>query len=134
MDLKLEYFLFAFIACCGVLQIAATYARLKGLCFLPRGGYLLGFLLLLGAFWWFFATEDRNVRGLEGGQQLGLFNGAMFAALFFSLLLSSLLRLGSRRREAPRGGKGLEALKERTYLEALLLTLRALFRFWGGGK
>lgn len=123
-NLALEYLLFAFVACSGILQIAVAHARLRGLMFLkpPIAGYILGGVAVVGAFFWFFATADRNVRGIEGAEQLGLFFSATIMAVFFTLLLSSLINARAFSSPESKGdppAKGLEALKAMTYLQAI---------------
>jgi hypothetical protein len=128
----LDYFLFVFVAACGVIQIAAAYSALRGLLFFRSRplAALLGLLLVAFAFLWFFLSEPRNIPdtegGLDGNQQAGLFAAAAASAIAFTLLLSSILNLpmGSiRRAYAP----GLDALKETTYIKALISTLMKLW-------
>lgn len=98
----------------------------------PALGYLSGILAVVVAFWWFFAAEDRNVRGIEGPGQLGYFTAAVFSAIFFTLFVSSLtgaflsfLKSRSTRAVNPEE-PGLEALKEMTYFQAMACSLRDL--------
>jgi hypothetical protein len=127
LRLWLEYFLFVFMASCGVIQIAAAYSRLHGLMFFrrPLWGYVFAAVVTPLAFLWFFKSENRNVPGLEGSQQFGDFCLGFIAAVVFSALFSSLLRardaLHLGEGEAP---EGLEALREMTYLQAIRRRLR----------
>ncbi len=116
----IDYFLFAFASCWGVLQWAAAYSRWRGLLLVKNEivGYLLGAGALIGAMVWFFSTANRNLPGLEGGQQFLTFGLAAFVALLFTLATSSLTPVGGSETEAS-GEEGLEALKERTYLKAV---------------
>ena len=134
-----EYLAFTFVASCGVLQVTAAYTRRKGMLFFrsPALGYLSGILAVVVAFWWFFAADDRNVRGIEGPGQLSYFTAAVFSAIFFTLFVSSLtgallpfLKGRSSRVANPRE-RGLEALKETTYFQAMAYSLRDLDRLKG---
>lgn len=62
LKLALEYFLFAFVASLGVLQIAAAYARLGGLSFFTRPiwGYIFGSIAVVGAFTGFYIVANPN--------------------------------------------------------------------------
>lgn len=119
--LYLEYLLFVFVAACGVIQGAAAYSRLRGLLFLKRPSlsYLLSGVMIVGAFVWFFLWGDRSQPGLEGAQQLYLFTLGALAALVFTLGLSSLLRAGDFASRGPEDRPGLDALRERSYSQAL---------------
>ena len=119
-----DYYILVAVAATGTLQLAASLGRLDGLLFLkqPILARLLGLSLVVGAFVWFFAVEDRNINDYEGGldaptQALFFFLGSS-SSLVFTLLASSLVNLGMR------GGtdepvEGLEALRRRNYADAL---------------
>jgi len=57
-----EYFLFIYIASLGVLQIAVSYANLRGLSFFTRPfwGYIFGSLAIAGGFSWFYIVGDHH--------------------------------------------------------------------------
>jgi len=134
-----EYFILVFIASVGVLQLIATVTQRKGLLFFNRKvlAYLFSFLAIGGSFGWFFGwgdpldmamrqTGDAAMRqtGLEGAQQFLYFNMAVFAALVFTLIVSSLLK--ARWKGQPKGSsQGLDALKERSYFEAVKHSFRS---------
>mgnify|MGYP001148005777 CR=1 FL=1 len=120
--LALEYFLFLFVASCGVLQIAAAYSGLKGLMFFKGiiETYVLAALAIGGTFWWFFAGSNRNVPGLEGAQQAVYFFLAALSAIIFTFIVSSLVKarsLSGPKQIAP--GRGFDALRETTYFKAV---------------
>ncbi len=122
-DFGLDYFLLVFVASLGVLQLAAAHSRLYGLLLLNRvASFILGPVLVVLAFTWFFASGARNVPdtagGLDGNQQWILFFAGAVTALVLMLLLSSLIR----RSMAGDGehARGLEALRHTTYLRALM--------------
>lgn len=143
--LELEYFLFAFIASCGILQLAAALSKLKGLLFLGKvvGGYVLATLTIGGAFGWFFAWGNRLQEkiiqiGLEGAQQFYYFILAAFSALAFTLIASSVVNLVSaslfslgkgkpnstRAKQPVKAELGLDNLQEMTYFEAIWHSFR----------
>ena len=55
-----EYFLFIYLASLGVLQIAVSYANLRGLSFFKRPiwGYIFGSLAIAGGFSWFYIVGN----------------------------------------------------------------------------
>ncbi len=129
----LDYFLFVFIAALGVLQMVAAYRGLVGLLFIRLRplAFLVGLAAVPLAFLWFFLSEPRNISdqegGLDGNQMSGLFAVAAGSALIFTLLVSSISNrsLGGCRQ---RFDTGLEALKETSYLKALICTLKAAWK------
>ena len=92
---------------------------LRGLWFFqnPATDRVCAILLVLIAFARFFLPMDRNVRGVEGFQQSYLFLAGAISALAFTLALSSWLRRGLG--PGKEGERGLMALKDRTYFQAL---------------
>ena len=65
----------------------------------PTLQYIFGALAIIGAFGWFFSSEERNVQhDIEGAQQLGLFLLAIVSSYIVTLILSSLIqaRVGSQ--------------------------------------
>jgi len=132
LALALQYSLFVFLAAIGTIQLATAYAGLKGLQLVGsrRWAILMGVATLIGAFAWFFGLVDRNVRGLEGAEQTLLFVPAAVVAVAITGIAASLVHRigdseeptsGSMSREfGPNVTRGLEALRSRTYLDALL--------------
>jgi hypothetical protein len=119
LALAFDYWLLAFLASLGVIQLAAVQAGLRGMWLFSSAaaGRLSGILLVLIAFAHFFLPVNRNVRGVEGWQQTYLFALGALAALVLTLALSSLLKRGLH--PGWPGEGGLAALKDRTYLQAL---------------
>ena len=132
-EFYVDYFLLIFVSACGVLQVAASHSGLKGLMFFVRSFYsaLVGIVMVLAAFLWFFLSTPRNLPdtggGLDGIAQSGLFAVGAGTALVFTLILSSIknISLGSGHRSY---NLGLVALKETTYCRALANTLRGLWK------
>jgi hypothetical protein len=60
----LEYFLFTFLASFGVLQIALAKKSIVRVNF--------GAVVLIGSYFWFFTSRDRNVHTVVEGSQLFL--------------------------------------------------------------
>lgn len=130
--MTLDYFMLVFISAVGVIQIAAVHAKLPGLWFFKHPGaqYVFGVLAIIGAFGWFFTTEERNVRPVvEGTQQLGLFLAGILAAYLVTAILASFIQARvTTRPEHPVEGKqrdiGMETLKTTTLLGGILSSLR----------
>ena len=124
-----DYFILVFFSALGVLLLITAYHRLTGLLLMGRKSSIAaGGLLVLGAFVWFFATAPRNVpdtgAGLDGNQQAVLFSIGSLAALAVVLALSSLR---NRSMKGQSEARGIDALREETYLR---LIARKLRRHW----
>ncbi len=123
--LAVEYLAFTFFACMGVLQWVAVRRQLQGLCFLSSRpwGYGLSLGFMVTPFALFFLSRDRIQPGLEGLQQLVLFSLAAFLAVAFTIVVASLLK---RRSLSPdqEAATGLEALRDRTYFQAVSRAVR----------
>ncbi len=97
LNIEASYFIFAFVAVVGVLQVMAARHKLRGLSFIrdmrkPLPGYLLGAVLIVGTFGWFFSTQKGIfIPGPAGAQFLFLFSTASLCALVATLLLSTLI-------------------------------------------
>jgi hypothetical protein len=129
-----EYFLWVFVSVIGVLQLAATFAQLKGLLFFESRvlTFLFSFLAIGLSFGFFFGWDNRldtTMRrvGLEGSQQLlYLFLGTLAGGIF-TLTVSSLLKAYQWRERSTekRSGQGVDALKEMSYFEAIKQSFKA---------
>ncbi len=129
----LEYALFVFIGALGALQFVFAVNGMRGALFISRSlraSALLGALLVLGAFVWFFASAPRNIPdtglGLDGNDQSRWFTVAGATALALTLLVTSALndRWG---RTYTGGARGLDALQQTTFLRAVVHTLSRLW-------
>ena len=129
----LEYALFVFIGALGALQFVFAVNGMRGALFISRSlpaSALLGALLVLGAFIWFFASAPRNIPdtglGLDGNDQSRWFTVAGATALALTLLVTSALndRWG---RTYTGGSRGLDALQQTTFLRAVVHTLSRLW-------
>src|SRR4030042_4405725 len=129
-----EYFLWVFVSVIGVLQLAAAFARLKGVLFFESRvlTFLFSFLAIGLSFGFFFGWDNRldtTMRqvGLEGSQQLlYLFLGTLAGGVF-TLIVSSLLKAYQWRGRSKEGrsGQGVDALKEMSYFEAIKQNFKA---------
>jgi len=129
--LALEYTIFTFVAACGVLQLAAVHSGLRGLSFFkrPLAASISGAVVVIGAYVWFFAIENRNVPGLEGSQQLGNFTLGASLAIVFTLVVSSILRASMNPAHSESGqGQGLDVLRAMTYFQAIKRAILRLLR------
>ena len=134
-DLSRDYVIWVFLAATGVIQIAAAHAGLTKLLFIRARpwAYALGFLLVVAGFAWFFREGARHVpdtaAGINGNEQAARFTLTCLAAGAFTMLVSSVLNF--RPAEAsPDVAEGLEALRPRTYVQALTASLKS---YWSEG-
>ena len=129
----LDYFLFVFIAALGVLQVVAAHNSLKGLLIvrLRPVAYTGGLAITVAACLWFFLSEPRNIPdvdgGLAGNQSAGLFTLGAVLALAVTLLTSSFSNR-SWGNGASGCGPGIEAMRDTTYVKAVLGTLKGLWK------
>lgn len=133
-DFALDYLLFAFLSALGTLLLVTAHGRLNGLLLVGRKlSYVVGGLLVAGAFAWFFASAPRNVpdtgAGLDGNKQAILFTAGASAALALLLLLSSLRNWSM---VGDPEGQGIEALRHGSYLRLLFRGLRDRWNSWYG--
>ena len=131
----IDYFILVFVACIGVLQIAASLGRLNGLLLLksPVVARTFGMALAVSAFIWFFSTGTRNINDFEGGldaptQALFFFLGGL-AGIIATFVVSSVVNLRMN------GGKaspemGLDALRDTNYIRALAQSIGYWWREW----
>lgn len=132
----LDYSVLVFLGSCGVFQMAAAHGGYRGLVIFRQrlGSYLLGAVLLVGAFAWFFLSESRNVpdsaHGMNGNEQFAYFFAGAGAGLAFTLLASSLRNwtLGMGPASGGPPPSGLKALRQSNYIRALNRSLRKLRR------
>ena len=130
MNFWTEYFLLVFGALIGALQIAVAHSKLLGLSFFSRRllGYLFGIPMVVGSFWWFFASSDRNILVLEfpnfhTGMMISCTALALLATFLLTLSVSSLVK-ANRLKVNGDIEHGLEVLKQMTYFQII----RYLFR------
>jgi len=130
-----QYCIFVFIAVMGMLQLIATINQLKGMLFIRNRPItlVLSIAAIVFSFWWFFYRDNRldtvmRRTGLEGAQQFTVFCWTTFAALVFTLVLSSLLRMLVYRRNARSDQEewieGAYQLRYMSWFEALREALR----------
>ena len=131
-DFALDYLLFVFLSALGVLLLVTAHSRLDGLLLVGRRlSFVAGALLVAGAFSWFFASDSRNMpdtgTGLDGNEQALLFVIGASAALVVVLVLSSLRNWSLA---GGQEGRGVEALRNGSYLRLLFRGLRGLWNSW----
>ncbi len=130
---SLDYFILAYIAAMGVLQMIASRRDFRGMLLVPAApvAFLFGLCAVVAAFTWFFASEFRNLSdtegGLDGNRAAQMFCSASSLAVFTTFVLSSLVnRTLGRGEQAP--APGLDALGHTTYLRAFGVSLKALWK------
>jgi len=128
-----DYFILAFVASVGAIQVAAAWSGLRGMMFLGSRAVstLGGAGMAVGVLLWYTLSTERNLPdtggGLSGNQSAWLFSAAASAAIAFSLVGTSLVnwRLGSKGEAYE---PGLDALRRTTFLRAIALTLRGVWK------
>lgn len=132
-DLPRDYVIWVFLAATGVIQIAAAHAGLTRLLFIRAKpwAYALGMLLVVAGFVWFFRDGARHVPdtagGINGNEQAARFTLTCLAVGAFTFAVTSLVH--RRRTEAPPGdAEGFEALRDRTYAQALVNSMKELWK------
>ncbi len=120
--LTLQYLLFIFAACCGVLQLVARWNKITGFSFFQSktATYVFATLTIGGSYVWFFISGDRNIPGLEGAQQFASFLPSVALAIIFTAAISALVhRKDISRRNLSWNESGLDALKKMNYFNAI---------------
>ena len=123
-SLAADYFLLVLLASCGIIQVVAARSGLRGLLFLPheRPSYVLGVLLLVGAFVWFVLIGDTGIAGdiggVEGAEQFGLFLAGAAASVAVTGVIASATQ-AKRPADLPMG-QGLDELRRATLAQLIL--------------
>jgi hypothetical protein len=107
VDPYLSYWLLATACVFGVLQIAASYAGIKGLSLFNRPvfGYVIGGAVIVGVSFWFYSTAPMTVIDLwAGGKQFGLFVAGLATALVLNALLCFFVRLRTAKSQSQEVG------------------------------
>ncbi len=117
-----QYVIWIMASTVGLLQALATYYGWAGLSFFRghlRFGYPFSAILVPLSYYWFCASTNRDVPGLEGWQLFSRFGLGALGGVIVVLLLSSLLNASMQRDTAgadpqPRPA-GLDALRNDTW-------------------
>ena len=132
--ISIEFYIVATVSAIGVLQLAASIGGLRGLQLLssPLATRLIGLLLPLVSFVWFFASGTRNVSdhlgGLTSNEVALIFFLGNLTAWVLTVTVTSVVN--SRRfGDSPRGS-GLGTLGSDTYYRALRRSVRRWAREW----
>ncbi len=133
-DFALDYLGMVFLSSLGVLLMVTAYGRLNGLLLVGRRlSILVGTVLTIVAFVWFFAPTPRNLPdtagGLDGNEQALLFATGAGAALVLLLTFSSLRNWSM---DARPEGHGVEALWKSSYLRLLFRRVKERWNHWFG--
>lgn len=131
---SVDYYIAVTVSAIGVLQLAASFGGLRGLLFLssPPATRIIGFLLPLASFVWFFGTGTRNISdhlgGLDSNEVSLIFFLGNLTAWVLTVILTSILN--SRRMDGSHQGVGLGALKNDTFYRALRRSVRRWISEW----
>jgi hypothetical protein len=130
-----DYYLCVLVATIGVLQIALSIGRLRGLLVFksPLVARTVGLALVVSSFVWFFSTGDRNLNDVQGGldantQALFFFFGA-FTGVIVTFAVASVVNIRMAGPDAEPGA-GLDAVKEASYAVALVRSLSYWRKNW----
>ena len=139
-DFETAYVLWVSLSTLGVTQYAAVSNRLWGLVILrpwPAATKTCSVLIVIGAFAWFFVSEDRNLpdtgAGLDGVEQSRWFAIAATVSILVQIGISSLVnhRWGASHGWDPAVNRwppeGLTWLERTTFARALAARIRAVF-------
>ena len=133
--LFLDHLIFSFFGALGVLQLVFGLNGIRGMLFVrsaPRVSALLGVLLVVYAFTWFFGGENRQVPdtagGMDGNAQIRSLALAAAAALFITAVVSSLINHRWSRQPTTLFA-GVTALQATTYAQAVATTFMAIWRW-----
>jgi len=123
VNVYVEYFLFVFLSFLGILQLAASINKLRGLSFFkrPLSGYIFAFIAIFGAFLWFFLPKNRCCQGVEGVEAFLSLIGAALLSFIATASISSVIHRKSEPPVREQGAQeeiGLDALKTMTYFQA----------------
>ena len=133
-DFAIDYYLFIFVATLGAMQLASLMGRVKGLLIFksPIVGWAFGLGLIMGAFIWFFVTDNRNLNDYEGGldanQQAFFFSMGVLTGVLVTVVFSSIVNFKMNGCSTARNG--LEALRHAHYAGALSHSLRCWVKEW----
>ena len=132
-DLSRDYVVWVFLAAVGVIQVASAHAGLTKLLFVRAKPWAiaLGVVLIVAGFVWFFRDGPRHfpdtAGGINGNEQAARVALTCLAAGAFTFALSSLLnRRGGLDDATPAAADGFEALRHRTYAQALAASMKSL--------
>lgn len=133
----IDYFIFVFLFALGAIQITASLNGLIGILFFhkPLVARILGLTIIIVAIVWFYLSSDRNLNdvygGLDANDQSGLFALGVIAALFLTLVISSITNIGRLNNETIFSeNEGLGNLTMNTYYLALSRNLRYWIKQW----
>ena len=134
LDLGMAYLLFVFFSCVGTIQVAASHSRINMMLFVMKNrtiSFLLGLIIILVSFLWFFLPDPHNINDIHGGldanDQLLLFSTGGLGALLFTLIISSILNSKKGGNKYCQSSGGLDGLRERTYGQFFTLWFGALW-------
>jgi hypothetical protein len=128
-QMAIDYFVLIIWGFGGILQIAAAYSGLYGLRFFSAKwkGYLVGSIMAVSAFVWFFSSGNRflegHVTGVQGAEQFELILAGVVMSTVVTAILVSILHVRSKSNLA-NSGHTLEQIRNATYLQAVLRQLK----------
>ena len=133
----IDYFIFVFLLAFGAIQITASLNGLSGILFFQKllVAKIFGLAIIIFAIGWFYLSGDRNLNdvygGLDANDQSGLFALGVIAALFITLVISSVTNRNRLNNDTIFSkNEGLGNLTTNTYYVALSKNLRYWVKQW----
>ena len=133
----IDYFIFVFLLALGAIQITASLNGLSGILFFhkPLVAKIFGLAIIIFAIGWFYFSGDRNLNdvygGLDANDQSGLFALGVIAALFITVVISSVTNRSRLNIDTIFSeNEGLGNLTTNTYYVALSKNLRYWVKRW----
>ena len=128
IELAVEYFLVVFLMCLAVIQTAGNYNHLAGIVFIQNRlvSFIVSAMTLVPCTILLLTWNRRNETGIvEGAQQFGLFMAALVGSILLTALITSITNHARFKNNTQPLGTGVEALRNRTYFQAMRLRLRS---------
>lgn len=127
IELAFEYFIIVFLMCLAVIQAAGSYNYLAGIAFFQNRlvSFVVSALMLATCMSLLLTWNLRNYTGIiEGAQQFVLFMAAITGAIIVTALVSSAVNHKRFKNVTGPLAGGIEALRTRTFLQAMQIRLR----------
>jgi len=127
IELALEYYCLVVLLSVATIQLSSSYAGLRGITFIqnPKANCILALFIMLPCLGAIATWNWRNPIGIiEGGQQFYLFMLAIVSAIGLNIAISSIVNHWRFKNAGMPLENGFEALKNRTYLQAIIMRLR----------
>ncbi|MBN1369233.1 MAG: hypothetical protein JW954_03215 [Dehalococcoidaceae bacterium] len=126
-ELAFEYYGLVVLLSTATIQLSSSFAGLKGIMFIhnPKANCIMALFVMVPCLGAIATWNWRNPTGIiEGGQQFFLFMLAIVSAIALNIIISSIANHRRFKTADTPLEDGFEALKSRTYLQAIMARLR----------